>query len=83
MFSAFHIKNSGVIDGSIGKHSCLFCRLKKKKCDRKLPKCSRCNQYKQECEPFERSVDYSKFSIAITKFNQDDNNTVSINNKGN
>jgi hypothetical protein len=82
MFSVFHKKNIKSIEGSIGSHSCLFCRLKKKKCDRKLPKCSRCSQYKLECEPFERSVNYSKFSIAITKFNQDDKNKISINSKG-
>jgi hypothetical protein len=76
MFSAFHIKNYSHKEGGIGSYSCLSCRLKKKKCDRKLPVCSRCNQYKLECEPFERSVKYSRFS-------RSENNIVTINNKGN
>ncbi|KXN66418.1 hypothetical protein CONCODRAFT_11745 [Conidiobolus coronatus NRRL 28638] len=81
MFSVFHKKVNTDTDGGIGKYSCKSCRLKKKKCDRILPKCSRCSQYNLNCEPFERNINYSKLSTAITKFNQDDNNKISLNSK--
>ncbi|KXN67548.1 hypothetical protein CONCODRAFT_10383 [Conidiobolus coronatus NRRL 28638] len=79
MFSV--IKNNKSREEGVGKYSCLSCRVKKKKCDRKLPSCSRCIQYKLKCEPFERSASYLKYTCSITKSNQNENNIISISSK--
>jgi hypothetical protein len=69
MFSVFQIieNNIGERDGKYGLHSCSACRARKKKCDKKVPICSRCERLELECKSYDRGVKYFKPTHTTTE----------------
>lgn len=68
MFSVFrnNNNNSKYFDEKSRVFSCFWCRIDKKKCDRKRPTCSRCIKFNLNCKPYETDRVY-KAPSAITK----------------
>lgn len=84
MLSVFRNENKkfSLTEERLVKVACFKCRIDKKKCDKKLPICSRCSQLEVDCRPYVRRVKYSKISSAIVRFTLIENKELDAENKG-
>jgi hypothetical protein len=76
MFSVYRNNNNSTsVVEKLGAIACLKCRKDKKKCDRKVPICSRCSERNFECRPYERKYyDTKLLSMVIKSISIDDRN---------